>query len=70
MKDILESGIVIGGLFALIFLFGCFITYIGFIQKNISIPTKEWKCTKAIIINDDPSKTECIIYVRTKDIPK
>ena len=67
MKDELESGIVIGGLFLLIFLFGCFMTYIGFIQNNIRIPEKDWKCTKAIIINDDPSKTECIIYVRTKD---
>jgi len=67
MKDALESAIILGGIILLIFFFGCYVTYIGFVMDYIHIPEKEWKCTKAIIINDDPSKTECIIYVRTKD---
>ena len=70
MKDILESSLILSGIVLLIFLFGSFMTYISFVRDYITIPEKEWKCTKAIIINDDPSKTECIIYVRTKDIPK
>lgn len=67
MKDILESAIVFGLLVGLVFFSGCFFTYVALVADKITIPVKEWKCTKAIVINDDPSKTECIIYVRTKD---
>lgn len=67
MKDILESTIITTLLIAIIFLIGVFFAYIFAMKGYIRIPEYEWKCTKAIIIKDDPSNTECIIYVRTKD---
>lgn len=30
----------------------------------IKIQNTDWKCTQAIIIDDDPSKTECVVYKR------
>lgn len=58
MRDILESSIIVGGFLLLVFLFGGFITYVSFVADNIRIQKNEWKCSKAIIIDDDPSKTE------------
>lgn len=31
---------------------------------KIKINDDKWKCTQAVIINNDPSKTECIVYKR------
>jgi hypothetical protein len=41
----------------------------GFVLFNfahINLNSSEWKCVEAKIINDDPSKTECITYKRNE----
>jgi hypothetical protein len=37
------------------------------IMYTYSIWHKNWKCTQAIIINNDPSNTQCITYMRKKE---
>lgn len=64
MKDITESTIIVTLLVAIIFFAGVFNSYIFGIKDYLRIPEKQWKCTKAIVINDDPSNTECIRYER------
>lgn len=64
MKDILESTIITTLLSAMLFLAGVFFTYIFGIKYYIRIPEQGWKCTKAQIINNDPSRTECTLYVK------
>lgn len=44
----------------------CFI--LGKEILNYHIPRSEWKCKQAIVINDDPSNTECTMYVKTDKV--
>ena len=37
-------------------------------MSNYHIPRSEWKCKQAIVINDDPSNTECTMYVKTDKV--
>ncbi len=60
MNDVFVTWII--GILA--FLFGMFFIWGLSIKPNILIPEYEWKCTHAVIINDDPSKTECVLYKR------
>ncbi len=67
MKDIFESAIIITSTVFIIFFFGVFMTYIFMIKNNIQIPERVWVCKQAQMINNDPSKTECIVYARKVD---
>jgi hypothetical protein len=62
MKDDTVLGFIMFISHILIFLFGMFFVWGLSIKPNILIPEYEWKCTHAVIINDDPSKTECTVY--------
>ena len=46
------------------------LTFFTFIREgwNYHIPRSEWKCKQAIVINDDPSNTECTMYVKTDKV--
>ena len=48
--------------------FGVFIGFmtclILMLSTSIPISKDNWKCTHAIMIDDDPSKTECSVYSR------
>lgn len=46
-------------------------TFVGFLigwtifaKQTIILPEYHWKCKHAVIINDDPSKTQCVLYKR------
>lgn len=43
---------------------GIFIGWAMFAKSNILLSEYNWKCKHAVIINDDPSKTQCVIYKR------
>ena len=45
-------------------LFGFFLAWVAFGKDTICLTETKWKCKHAVIINDDPSKTECVIYKR------
>lgn len=41
---------------------GCF--SIPLYSSSYILLTKDWKCTQAIVVDKDPSNTECTIYMR------
>jgi hypothetical protein len=43
---------------------GVFIGLVIVCSTNIILPEYHWKCKHAVIINDDPSKTQCVLYKR------
>jgi hypothetical protein len=47
---------------AIIFTFLLWSFVVWIYKHNILIPEQDWKCTHAIILDDDPSKTECTVY--------
>jgi len=62
MKDDTVLGFIMFISHIFTFLLGMFLIWAMFIKHNILIPEQDWKCTHAIILNDDPSKTECTVY--------
>lgn len=53
-----------------------FLFYVLFVLGIIGIDSmqfhhikkREWKCTQAVIINGDPSNTECVVYEKNEHI--
>lgn len=45
-------------------LIGFSVALIFFTKSNIILSEYDWKCKHAVIIDDDPSKTQCVIYKR------
>lgn len=37
-------------------------------MQFLYIKKREWKCTQAVIINGDPSNTECVVYEKNEHI--
>jgi hypothetical protein len=64
MKNDNVLGFIMLATCILTFLSGMFFIWALFIKHSIIIPEQDWKCTHAIILNDDPSKTECTVYKR------
>jgi hypothetical protein len=62
MKDDTVLGFIMFISHIFTFLFGMFFIWGLSIKPNILISEYDWKCTHAVIINDDPSKTECTVY--------
>ena len=43
---------------------GASLTAILYSHNHIMLPIYNWKCKQAIVMDDLPSKTECVIYIR------
>jgi hypothetical protein len=66
MNDDKAPEIIVLILLFLTFLFGVLVNWIIVTEDYVRIPKQEWKCKSAIIVNDDPSKTECTLYKRNE----
>lgn len=62
MKDNNEFIIAILCIFCIVV--GIFIGWVIFAKRTIILPEYHWKCKHAVIINDDPSNTQCVLYKR------